>query len=58
MDTDSLQNELTVSVERLHKLGFNHTIAPLESPIELRTLRRSIAKMKTELRAREIAAQQ
>ncbi len=57
-DTAALEDELTVSQERLHRLGFNHTIAALENPMELRTLRRMIAKIKTELRAREIAAQQ
>lgn len=58
MDLSSLEQELSSTQDRLHRLGFNHTIASLENPIEIRTLRRTIAKMKTELRAREIAAKQ
>lgn len=38
---------------RLKKLEFAHTISPLENPMTLRTLRRDIARLKTELRKRK-----
>jgi large subunit ribosomal protein L29 len=39
---------------RLKKLGFAHAISPLESPITVRNLRKDIARLKTELRKREL----
>ena len=38
----------------LTKLKMNHKTAELENPIELRDLRRNIARINTELKAREI----
>ena len=38
----------------LSKLKMNHKTAELENPIELRDIRRNIARINTELRAREI----
>ncbi|MDG2370285.1 MAG: 50S ribosomal protein L29 [Flavobacteriales bacterium] len=38
----------------LSKLKMNHKTAELENPIELRDLRRNIARINTELKAREI----
>ncbi len=41
---------------RLKKLKFAHAITPLESPVSIRSLRRDIARLKTELRKRELEA--
>ena len=38
----------------LSKLKMNHKTAELENPIELRDLRRNIARINTELRSRQI----
>jgi large subunit ribosomal protein L29 len=37
---------------RLHKLKFAHAITPLENPITLRTNRRLLARLITELHSR------
>ena len=37
------------------KLEFDHTLKGLENPLALKEVRRDIARMKTELRRREIA---
>ncbi len=37
---------------RLQKLNFAHAITPLENPITLRTNRRLLARLKTELHSR------
>lgn len=34
---------------RLKKLEFAHTISPLENPMSIRSLRKDIARLKTEL---------
>ena len=39
---------------RLKKLEFAHAISPLESPINIRNLRKDISRLKTELRKREL----
>jgi large subunit ribosomal protein L29 len=40
---------------RLKKLEFAHAISPLENPMSIRDLRRDVARLKTELRARQTA---
>jgi large subunit ribosomal protein L29 len=39
---------------RMKKLEFAHAISPLENPTSVRNLRRDIARLKTELRKREL----
>jgi len=36
------------------KIKINHHISPMDNPLKLRTTRRIIAKLKTELRKREL----
>jgi large subunit ribosomal protein L29 len=40
--------------QRLKKLEFAHAISPLESPVNIRMLRKDIARLKTELTKRKI----
>ena len=40
---------------RLKKLEFAHAISPLENPMSIRDLRKDVARLKTELRNRELA---
>jgi large subunit ribosomal protein L29 len=39
---------------RLKKLEFAHTISPLENPMSVRGLRQDIARLKTELKKKEL----
>ena len=39
---------------RLKKLEFAHAISPLENPMNIRGLRRDVARLKTELTKKEI----
>ena len=41
---------------RLKKLQFAHAISPLESPVNIRMLRKDIARLKTELTKRKVTA--
>lgn len=41
---------------RMKKLSFAHAIAPLENPQSIRSLRRDIARLKTQLRKTQIGA--
>lgn len=42
-----LQTELRQAQEKSFKLQFKHRVTPLENPLELRRLRRDIARLKT-----------
>ena len=52
--------DLTVKIQedelRMKKLSFAHAIAPLENPQSIRSLRRDIARLKTQLRKTQIGA--
>lgn len=54
MSTEELQDRLTSEKESLQKSKFAHAISPIENPSKLREARKTIAKIATELRAREI----
>jgi large subunit ribosomal protein L29 len=41
---------------RLKKLEFAHAISPLENPMSIRSLRKDVARLKTELRKKAIGA--
>ena len=41
---------------RLKKLQFAHAISPLENPMNIRNLRRDVARLKTELKKKELEA--
>ena len=41
---------------RMKKLTFAHAVAPLENPQSIKTLRRDIARLKTQLRKTQIGA--
>ena len=49
-----LEELLSDTRSSLSKLKMNHKTAELENPIELRDLRRNVARILTELRSREI----
>jgi large subunit ribosomal protein L29 len=40
---------------RMKKIQFAHAISPLENPMNIRTLRKDLARLKTELHKRELA---
>ena len=55
---DLSENDLEARIKedelRLKKLHFAHTISPLENPMSIRGLRKDIARLKTELRKKQI----
>ena len=51
---DELRSQLTVTEADYHKLVFDHAIKGLDNPLEIREFRRDIARMKTEVRRREL----
>ncbi len=41
---------------RLKKLEFAHALSPLENPMSIRNLRREVARLKTELKKKQLSA--
>lgn len=53
---DELNDKLLVETESYDKLRMSHTVSSLENPMQLRQKRRTLARLKTELRKRELQA--
>ena len=54
LSTAELQERVEADVTRYAQMKMNHAISPLENPEMLKQLRRDIARMKGELRSREL----
>ncbi len=56
MSDADLKTELQQINVQYQKLRFDHTIKGLDNPVTLRTTKRDIARLQTEIRRREVAA--
>ena len=54
LDGKSLNEKLETEVARLNQLKLNHAVSPLENPSQIKAARRDIARLKTEIRQREL----
>lgn len=54
MSEEDLKARVQEDELRLKKLEFAHAISPLENPMSIRDLRKDVARLKTELRKREL----
>jgi large subunit ribosomal protein L29 len=55
LKVEELQEKLGQEQEALMKLKFAHAITPVENPMKIRASRRAIARIQTELRAKQLA---
>lgn len=49
-----LIEKIDLVTEELQKMKINHAVSPLENPLRIQKSRKNIAKLKTELRQREL----
>lgn len=56
MSLSEIHEKLTEEKASLVKLELNHTVSPIENPLKIRVSRRTIARLNTEIRKRELAA--
>ena len=54
MATADLQERVAAEIANYDQMVINHSISPVENPAQIKQLRKTIARMKTELRAREL----
>ena len=55
--TNELAERIQTEVANYNQMVLNHSISPLENPAQIKKLRRTIARMKAELRQRELNKQ-
>lgn len=56
LSTPDMIERLAEEKERLTKLKLTHAVSPIENPQTIKEVRRTIARLKTELRRRELEA--
>ncbi|HRD51694.1 MAG: 50S ribosomal protein L29 [Flavobacteriales bacterium] len=54
LTVQELQDKLQEERGALTKLRFSHTVSPIENPMQLRSKRKEVARILTELRKREL----
>jgi large subunit ribosomal protein L29 len=54
LNLTDLKAKISEDQLRLKKLEFAHAISPLENPMNIRGLRRDIARLQTELKKKEL----
>lgn len=55
LNESELKEKLSAEQENLRKLKFAHSISPIENPMRIRANKKLIARLNTELRAKELA---
>ncbi|MBO7502525.1 MAG: 50S ribosomal protein L29 [Paludibacteraceae bacterium] len=54
LTTAELEERIATERENLVRLKLNHSISPLDNPLQIKVARKTIARLATELRAREL----
>ena len=54
ISTNELAERIESEVANYNQMVLNHSISPLDNPAQIKQLRRTIARMKAELRQREL----
>ena len=54
LTTEEIREKIETEKAALTKTKMNHAVSPLENPMLIRTTRRNIARLMTELRKREL----
>ena len=53
MSDEDIRMKIRDDQDNLRRMRFNHAISPLDNPLSLRSLRREIARLNTELNKRQ-----
>jgi large subunit ribosomal protein L29 len=54
LNNKEIQERMDAEISRLDRLKLNHAISPLDNPLQIKEVRRTVARFATELRQREI----
>ncbi|PKR81225.1 50S ribosomal protein L29 [Brumimicrobium salinarum] len=53
LSVEDLKDRLDNSTEKMEKMILTHKVSPLENPLQIKVLRRTIARLNTELTKRK-----
>lgn len=56
LSLEDLKSRIGSIEEQLLKMKITHTVSPIENPMQIRAIRRDVARLKTELTKRETQA--
>jgi large subunit ribosomal protein L29 len=56
LSVEQMQEAIATAELKLQKLDFAHAISPIENPMQIRHTKKEIARLKTEMHARTLAA--
>ena len=56
LSSEDLAARITEDELRLKKLEFAHALSPLENPMSIRGLRKELARLKTEVKKKQLSA--
>ena len=54
LSINELTNKLVIEKEAYSKLTFAHAITPIENPMKIKAVRKLIARLETEVRAKQL----
>ncbi|MGF7139687.1 50S ribosomal protein L29 [Roseimarinus sediminis] len=54
LTTKEIAERIDAEKEKLTRMKLNHAVSPLDNPITLQEVRRNIARLKTEMRNRQL----
>jgi large subunit ribosomal protein L29 len=54
LTTKELEERIDTERAHLTRLKLNHAVSPLDNPLKIKEARKNVARMKTELRKREL----
>jgi len=55
LSTKELSERLEEETKQLQRMKMHHAVSPIENPNRLREYRKTVARLKTEIRARQLA---
>ncbi len=55
LSTPELVENISEAVINLNRKKLNHSVSEIENPMEIKAARKTVARLKTELRARQMA---
>lgn len=55
LTTSEVKEKMEAELENYNKMRMNHEVSALENPMQIKMKRRTIARLKTELRKRELS---
>lgn len=53
LNLEELKNKLIVEKDNYQKIKFAHSITPIENPMKIKEIRKLVARIQTELKAKE-----